>query len=402
MSRRWSALVRHGLVGGSLLAASTAAATPCDDTGTDKIVGVTIGFDFAPKFSLVGGIEARACTSSETEVMARIEIGGGRPRIIGGARISPLAGDGPQEGVELLGLEAGVGLDLDARLGVHLAAVYGTTVAYAAAQTYVPISNPVGAPPAQQRGSLIVGLSPWSWLESTTVEGRPLTIDGRMVHPEIIRHGTLGRSAEDRAVAAHFERSARAEYSSVWSFLRLAAELDAVGAPAQLVAAALDAAEDEVRHAEACARAAGELALIPLPPSAAQPRFLSRSPRALELLATEAYAEGALNEGAASLEAHFAAETAQDETKSMLAAIARDEAGHASLAWAVLTWVMDVAPDSARAAVASVPTPTTSIVLAHRDAALARRGVPSRAAVLAARDQAFTHAVLRARALVTA
>lgn len=400
MSTRWSALVRHGLVGGSLLAASTAAAAPCDDEQTDQVVGVTIGFDFAPKFSLVGGVEARACVSNKTEVMARIEIGGGRPRIIGGARITPLAGDDPQEGVEFLGLEAGVGLDLDARLGVHLAAIYGTTVAYAAAQTYVPISNPVSAPPAQQRGSLIVGLSPWSWLQSTTVEGRPLTIDGRMVHPEVIRQGRLGRSAEDRAVAAHFERAAKAEYSSVWSFLRLAAELEAVGAPAPLVAAALDAAEDEVRHAEACARAAGELALIPLPPSAARPRFLARSARALELLATEAYAEGGLNEGAASLEARFAAEAAQDDTQAMLAAIARDEAGHANLAWAVLTWIMEVAPEAARAAVASVPTPSTSIELAPRDAALARRGVPSTSAVLAARDQAFTSAVSRAAKLV--
>lgn len=400
MSTRWSALVRHGLVGGSLLAASTAAAAPCGDERTDQVVGVTLGFDFAPKFSLVGGLEARACVSNKTEVMARIEIGGGRPRIIGGARITPLAGDDRQEGVEFLGLEAGIGLDLDARLGAHLAAVYGQTFAYVAAQTYVPISNPVSAPPTQQRGSLIVGLSPWSWIDSTTVEGRPLTIDGRMVHPDVIRQGILGRTAEDRAVAAHFERAAKAEYSSVWSFLRLAAELEAVGAPAHLVAAALDAAEDEVRHAEACARAAGELALIPLPPSAAQPRFLSRSARALELLATEAYAEGGMNEGAASLEARFAAETAQDETKSMLAAIARDEAGHANLAWAVLTWVMEVAPESARAAVASVPTPTTAIELDHRDTALARRGVPSTAAVIAARDQAFSSAVSRATQLV--
>lgn len=68
----------------------------------------------------------------------------------------------------------------------------------------------------------------------------------------------------------------------------------------------------------------------------------------------------------------------------MLATIARDEAGHAALSWAVLRWVEAVAPDVAAAALASLPPPRTAAPRPPFDPALARHGVPSPAIAAAA------------------
>lgn len=110
------------------------------------------------------------------------------------------------------------------------------------------------------------------------------------------------RDREDRVVRDHFAM-ARHEASSVWTFLRLAEDLAAVGAPSALIAAALDAADDEVRQAEACARAAGGATLAPLAGHIAAPRFAQRSHATLRVLASEAWLEGCINEGAAAREA---------------------------------------------------------------------------------------------------
>lgn len=209
------------------------------------------------------------------------------------------------------------------------------------------------------------------------------------------------RSAEDREVRDHFTSSAQFEMSSVWTFLRLAEELAAVGAPATLIAAALDAADDEVRHAELCAAAAGGAELAPLPPSAARPRFSTRSAHALEILAVEAWCEGALNEGAAAEEARLVAAESSGSTRSMLAAIARDEAGHAELSWAVLAWLFEVAPALTRAAIARVPVHAPIIDDAPAiDPAVVRRGVPSSQISAAARAYAATTARSRLATLV--
>ena len=403
MPSRWSHLARHGLLGGTLvgLAATPAAAEPCRNGRSGDsaaIVGFTLGIDLAPKLSLIGGLEARACLSDETEAMARLELGGGGIRLIGGVRARPLEdGDYDDHPGEQLGVEAGLAVDLTGRLGAHLAGSFGTNYAYAAVQALFPLTTRANLP-SITRTSLNLGFSPWSALEAQTVEGRPLALAGR-VHTPALLAVAAAHAAEDRAVRDHFTRSARYEYSSVWTFLRLAGELSAVGAPAHLVAAALDAADDEVRHAELCALAAGGLRLAPLAMLAAQPRFTHRSAAALALLASEAWAEGCLNEGAAAEEARLASLEATDATRGMLATIADDEARHAALSWAVLAWIHGVSPALARDAVAVVPHAAVTEG-ARDDNALTRRGVASPRITAAAKAHATASATLRLRALL--
>jgi hypothetical protein len=393
---RWSHLARCGLLGTSLVAAASepAAAERCDDRA-DRSISLVIGLDLSPRVRVFGGIEGRICANSKTELMARLELGAGSPRLIGGARVRPFEnGDYIHTDHELLGLEVGALIDIQGRGGFHGAATYGRHFAYLALQAMFPaFATSADAPPLEQRTSVVAGLSPWTMAEATVVEGRPILHDGQIVRPAIAALAAA-RDAEARAVRDHFAGAAQVELSSVWTFLRLAAELAAVGAPASLVAAALDAAEDEVRHAELCGQAAGGLTLAMLPMSAAQPRFTARTPDALARLAVEAWCEGCLNEGAASEEARLAAAEATGSTRAMLDQIARDEAGHAEMSWAVLAWLVETAPTTVRDALAALP-PAAPLAATPYDVALARHGVPSPALTAAAR--AHTDRVAHAR-----
>ncbi|HVK75718.1 MAG TPA: hypothetical protein VM734_20450 [Kofleriaceae bacterium] len=381
---RWRNLVRHGLLGGSLLGAATApvAADPCQEAAPSTIT-VVFGITATDRLRPMIGLEGRTCLDDRVEAMVRVEVGGGSPRLIGGLRVFPLAGDDDgyhdESARDFVGVEAGAGIDLESRPGLHLAATYGMNAAYFGAQLLSPLG---GEQP--RRVTLLGGVAPWAWKIQQVAEGRPLVRDGRPWRPAIAALPAAG-SAEARAVRDHFASSAQLELSSVWTFLRLAAELAAVGAPAALVAAALDAADDEVAHAELCAAAAGGVSLVPLPPAAARPRFASRSAAALATLAREAWLEGCLNETAAAEEARLAAAEAAGPARAMLATIARDEAGHAALAWAVLRWVQAEAPAIAVAALAAIP-PAPARAPAPRafDPALARYGVPSPAITAAA------------------
>jgi hypothetical protein len=354
-----------------------------------------IGLDVSPKVRLVGGIETRKCLSDSSEAMFRLELGGGAPRVIAGVRTRPFQQSmsySEDEPGDLFRLEAGIALDLHAKFGAHLGVTYGTPLGYFGAQLLQPLSSGDGR---TARGTLLAGFSPR--VGGTAVEGRPIVVDGRVLLPDVLRRGNA-ECAEDRAVHDHFAKAAQHEYSSVWTFLRLAAELAVVGAPAQLIAAALDAADDEVRHADACAAAAGYALLAALPAGAANPRFTAGSSRALATMAREAWLEGCLNEGAASAEAAFAAELSTGATSAMLAGIARDERSHAELAWRVLAWVSAIAPEIAEQAIASCGE--QRIVAEQVDPALVRRGVPSAEARLAAWEVAQSSAKTRLRQLV--
>ena len=404
MPHRWSHLVRHGLLGGSLLAAAAppAHAETCGNYGASSpVIGLTIGLDFLPRPALIGGVEARLCLTDNSEAMLRLEHGGGGTRIIGAARIRPFGAeeDHRADGMkEAFGVEVGFAFGRGGSEGVHVAAGLGRTYLYAAVQALFPLTSV--DPLATTRVSVVGGMAPLSQ-PSSVVDGRPITVYGRIVAPAVLAQLAAPRSAEDRAVRDHFTRSARYEYSSVWTFLRLAAELHAVGAPAALIAAALDAADDEVRHAELCATIAGGLRLAPLAAIAAQPRFTARSPSALALLAAEAWSEGCLNEGAAAEEARLVSREAVGPVGAMLATIARDEAGHAALAWAVLAWVHATDASIVRDAIERVPrvhfAPTDDD---DDDDALARRGVASPAITAAAHAQASSAATAQLRALL--
>jgi hypothetical protein len=84
--------------------------------------------------------------------------------------------------------------------------------------------------------------------EVCIASGRALRVaDGIALPPVLAEAG----EAADEALASGWTEDARAELASVPSFLRLAAELSAVGAPTELRDAAIAAANDERQHARA-------------------------------------------------------------------------------------------------------------------------------------------------------
>jgi hypothetical protein len=144
-----------------------------------------------------------------------------------------------------------------------------------------------------------------------------------------------GARADADACAAYLAEAAHLEAASVPAFLRLADELAALAAPADLVARARAAADDEVRHARvmaAHAAAAGAtVAEVELAPVPARDAFA---------LALDNAIEGCVHEAFAAVLARFGATTARDATLAAdLETIAEDEARHGDLAWAIARWL---------------------------------------------------------------
>ena len=118
------------------------------------------------------------------------------------------------------------------------------------------------------------------------------------------------------------------------AFERLADELREHGAPAALRAAALTAAEDERRHAEAMTAQARRFGAAVVAVAVQPP-----TPRSLLALACENAVEGCVRETWAALLALHQAQVAADpEVRAMMAVIADEERRHAELAWAIDAW----------------------------------------------------------------
>ena len=131
-----------------------------------------------------------------------------------------------------------------------------------------------------------------------------------------------------------FAHCAYLEAASVHAFRRLARELEAHGAPAQLVARARRAAAEEVSHARTTGRLARRFGGAP-------PRALAqrRPVRDLATIARENAVEGCVRETYGVLVAMWQARTAQDpQVRRALRTIARDEARHADIAAQVAAW----------------------------------------------------------------
>jgi hypothetical protein len=159
-----------------------------------------------------------------------------------------------------------------------------------------------------------------------------------------VRHCIGGRRPEGLAPAPLAEGNgalghwwaelAYLEAASVPAFLRLAHELEGLGAPPALPLAARRAAEDERRHrriARSMAARHGVRARDPRPgPSQVRP---------LLEVARENAVEGCVGETYGAAVAAWQARTARDPlVRAVMTAIARDEAEHAALAWAVALW----------------------------------------------------------------
>jgi hypothetical protein len=200
--------------------------------------------------------------------------------------------------------------------------------------------------------------------------GRPLRVNGR---PRLCRRrrGTgshddarpsvAGLGAWRRArLGERWLTAARAEHASVPAFAQLGAQLAAVGAPAALVDRCEVAAADERRHARRCFAIARTYAGIDWA-AGAMPAVVP-PPAELPTLAVESLVDGCIGEGIAADYAYAGAVHATDPViRSSLEMIAREEAEHAELAWAVIEFCVERGGSHVRAALADA-IPASSVL----------------------------------------
>jgi hypothetical protein len=136
-------------------------------------------------------------------------------------------------------------------------------------------------------------------------------------------------------VAAHMADSALLEGAAVVAFQTVERELIAHGAPAHLVARARSAQRDEMRHHAAMSRLADRFgAQVP----AIEVEHLQI--RTMLELGIENAVEGCVRETYGAAVAAFQGEWAQGRPiRRAMRGIARDEAEHASLGWAIDAWI---------------------------------------------------------------
>jgi hypothetical protein len=130
-------------------------------------------------------------------------------------------------------------------------------------------------------------------------------------------------------------RCAWLEAASVHAFRHLADELSAHGAPRELVAKARAAAREEVRHAAMMSRLARRFGCESIRPEPPGVRI-----RDLAAIAAENAVEGCVREAYGALVAMWmAGNTADDDVRRVHRSIAREESGHAALAWEIAAWL---------------------------------------------------------------
>lgn len=146
--------------------------------------------------------------------------------------------------------------------------------------------------------------------------------------------GLRARRARRRgggALGRYLGEAAGLEAASVAAFLALRAELAQHGAPGSLLAQALVAAHDEVRHARVTAWLARRHGGV-----AARPAVAPRRARPLLEIAVENEVEGCVRETFGALIGRYQAARAGDPAiAAVMADIAEDEARHAALSWQV-------------------------------------------------------------------
>lgn len=167
-------------------------------------------------------------------------------------------------------------------------------------------------------------------------------------HPHGRRPADFVAVPGDGSVPGLLRRLMHDEAESVRAFERIARELRFHGAPHELIAAAVQAADDERDHAARCAALLGEPAVIA---SDALPV------RSLLDLALDNAREGCVGESYAALAAVVQARTAETEAlRAHFAAIATDELAHAALAHAIADWIDGELATDARALVTAART----------------------------------------------
>ncbi|PRQ02655.1 ferritin-like domain-containing protein [Enhygromyxa salina] len=182
--------------------------------------------------------------------------------------------------------------------------------------------------------------------EECGTDGRPFVVGGvsRQAALRVLARptATAGAGLPERVreqLAARWAASARAEHASIASFAQFAARLQALGCPASLVADALAAAADEVRHAQFALALAGQHGAQTLEFGPLDTRGAARPDPSLTDTLLACVREGCIGETLAALELGTVAQHCDDpELAAALQAIADDEARHAALAWRFVQW----------------------------------------------------------------
>ncbi len=161
-----------------------------------------------------------------------------------------------------------------------------------------------------------------------------------------------GLSASARAeLARAWADDAAYEHASIASFSKFSLELISFGAPAHLVAAAHEAAIDEIRHASLGFALASAYAGQPLAPGRLEAAANITCARDLESLVASVVREGCVGETLAALVAGAQSAVAADSAvRQALLSIAEDETRHAELAWRTVVWAVEIGGDRVKAA----------------------------------------------------
>lgn len=359
----------HSLVGAMVMVGAMSA-TPASAGGPRAVLDVTytpaarkpVGFGLAVDVRSQPLVGRRSTgTSSRTQFVPGLYLGGGgRLQVFLDGTVQ--ASLHPIVGTPILGHYDGCGiylqdkLNVDLRPGLALRSRGGPALSLGgqidggsdtisgrmAIDSQVPLNRTprraARAPAGPVQGtSLTFGAGVRVGGTSLCVVGRPLRDaddDDTITLPD----------APDDALpplAARWLEQAREEHAAVAAFLRLAGELESIGAPDALVQAAHEAAHDEAIHAALClgravAHAGRPLTLAPL---CVPIRDLGDRASALATLARESWEDGAVNEGRAALDALVQAREAVDAAdRSVHARIAVEEAHHARLGAAITRW----------------------------------------------------------------
>jgi hypothetical protein len=195
-------------------------------------------------------------------------------------------------------------------------------------------------------------------------EGRPLLIAGEARTASIAKRddwrageapAIADLDATTRAALAQaWAHDARFEHASIASFARFTLDLLAVGAPADLVAAAQRAMGDEIVHAALGFGLAAAYAGEPMGPSALDVDGAAQRMTLVDVTVATAR-EGCIGETIAALVVAEALEGATDPAvRAALSRIAADEAEHAALAWRTVAWAIATGGAAVRDAVARV------------------------------------------------
>lgn len=184
-------------------------------------------------------------------------------------------------------------------------------------------------------------------LESELIEkGEPGCVIGRLPPGLCGRRSPRARSTNP--IGAFLAKVAKLEAASVPAFEQLTSELLLHRAPPPLVRAAIQARDDEVRHARVMARHARSYGGHPHPPT-----VVRTPPRSLAAVAGDNAIEGCIRETFGALVATVQARRARTpRLRRSFARIARDETRHAALSWELDRWAQArmSAPERARLA----------------------------------------------------